>query len=372
MDKIVTKLRPVKTALKYRPNLFNRVYILIFLVALLSFFPVSQSMASRTLLGNIEKIVGDVRISKGWKKMQPAKEGQKLYSGDKIKTLTNSRLYIRFKDGADFKLGEKSSLRLKRSILNKGKKKQPTNNTELLSGTLWASVDPLKKKAVFVVESPTAGVSIRGTELMAVVDKNVSTFFLKSGTIKVTGGDSQHILTPGEMTANIGKRRLITPIAIKGRKGLQEVEQRILAATSMDSATSLKKRQNYGEILARFYINYSSYLVDSGSYYDAITMLLMAQSISKNSDKHAEISSLIANVNARFLKAYDEAAYHYQSILDNYPHSPYYEVTLFHYALLLQAQGDLEGANRLFNRYIKEYPNGKLAKTIKYNFLKKQ
>ncbi|MBF0443985.1 MAG: FecR domain-containing protein [Magnetococcales bacterium] len=372
MAKIATILRPVFLVHINIPVLLNRLALSIFLICFLSVFPVSQSMASRTLLGKIEKIVGDVRISKGWKNMQPAQDGQKLYSGDKIKTFKDSRLFIRFKDGADFKLGEKTSLRLKHSLLNKGALTKRTNNSELLSGTLWASVDPLKKKAIFVIESPTAGVSIRGTELMAVVDKNVSTFFLKSGTLQVTGGDSLHMLAAGEMTANIGKRRLITPIAIKDRTGLREVQDRIMEATSMDIASSLKKRQNYSEILARFYINYSSYLVDSGNYYDAITLLLMAQSINKNSDRHAEISSLIASVNARFLKAYDEAAYHYQNILDNFPHSPYYEVTLFHYGLLLQAQNDVAGAKRLFTRYLKEFPHGKLSKTIKENFLNKE
>ncbi|MBF0193268.1 MAG: FecR domain-containing protein [Magnetococcales bacterium] len=371
MKKIAIFLQTTLKVKTYKPIVFNRLAISILLICLLSVFPVSQSMASRTLLGKVEKIVGDVRISKGWKKMKPAQDGQKIYSGDKIKTFKDSRLYIRFKDGADFKLGEKTSLRLKHSLLNKGALKKRTNNSELLSGTLWASVNPLKKKAIFVIESPTAGVSIRGTELMAVVDENVSTFFLKSGTLQVTGGDTQHILAAGEMTANIGNRRLITPIAIKGRKGLKEVQNKIEEATSMDSASSLKKRQNYGEILARFYINYSSYLVDSGSYYDAITLLLMAQSINKDSDRYAEISSLIANVNARFLKAYDEASYHYQNIIDNYPHSPYYEVTLFHYGLLLQAQGDVEGATRLFNRYLKEYPQGKHSKTIRETIINK-
>jgi hypothetical protein len=370
MDKITTILRPIFMVNMFRSIILNRLALSIFLVCLLSIFPVSQSMASRTLLGNIEKIVGDVRISKGWKKMKPAQDGQKVYSGDKIKTFKDSRLFIRFKDGADFKLGEKTSLRLKHSLLNKGALKKRTNTSELLSGTLWASVDPKKKKAIFVIESPTAGVSIRGTELMAVVDNNVSTFFLKSGTLQVTASDSQYMMAAGEMTANIGKRRLITPIAIKGRNGLREVQDQIMEATSMDSASSLKKRQNYGEILARFYINYSSYLVDSGSYYDAITLLLMAQSINNKNDRHAEISSLIASVNARFLKAYDEAAYHYQNILDKYPLSPYYEVTLFHYGLLLQAQGDDKGATRLFTRYLKEFPSGKLSKTIKENFLK--
>ncbi|MBF0357339.1 MAG: FecR domain-containing protein [Magnetococcales bacterium] len=340
------------------------------IIFLLCIFPQRESEAKRVLLGVVEKKVGTVSIARGWKKMQPVVVGEKLYVGDRVKTAKKSRVLLNFHDGADIKLGENSNLRLKKSILEKGKK--PRNVSELLAGALWASVDPKKKKAIFVIESQTAGVSIRGTELMIVANKDVSTIFLKSGALSVTGGDINIKLSAGEMTANFGKRRLIKPVTVTGRSDLQAVEDGIKDATSLDRASVLKKRKNYTEILARFYINYASYLVDTGSYYDAITVLLMAQSATKESNQQAEISTLIANIHARFLSSFDEAAFYYKDVLSNYPDSPNYEVSMFHYGLLLQTKGDSAGAKKLFDRYLKEFPNGRHSQNIKEYFFKEQ
>ena len=329
---IITPLAELPTMRRFR--LPKRWVFSIAVVFLLCLFPLRESEAKRTLLGQIEKKVGDVRIAQSWKKMQPAKAGQKIYVGDRIKTYSDSRVLLHFQDGADFRLGENTTLRLKRSMLRKEQKR--TNVAELLEGALWASVDHQKGQVVFVIESPTAGASIRGTELTAVVRNDVSTFFLKSGELGMIGGDAQFLLEAGEMTANIGNRRLIKPVVVEGRADLQSVQDFIMEATSLEATSTLNIRKEYEEILARFYINYASYLVDVGNYYDAITVLLMAQSMTKKSNIQAETSSLIASIHARFLNAFEEAAHHYQDILANYPNSPHYEVTLFHYGRVLK------------------------------------
>jgi hypothetical protein len=362
--KIILTTSPLAKLLSWRMVLSCSI------IFLLCLFPQRESEAKRAFLGVIEKKVGNVTVGHGWKKMQLATVGEKLYVGDRIKTASKSRVLLNFQDGADIKLGENSNLRLKKSLHKEGKKRR--NVSKLLAGTLWASVDPAKKKAVFVIESQTAGVSIRGTELMIIADKDVSTIFLKSGSLSVTGGDISITLSAGEMTANIGKRRLIKPVTVTGHSDLQAVADSIKDATSLDAASILKKRKKYSEILTRFYINYASYLVDTGSYYDAISVLLMAQSATKDSNRQAEISTLIANIHARFLSSFDEAAFHYKDVLTNYPDSPNYEVTMFHYGLLLQTKGDSAGAKILFIRYIKEFPNGRHSQTIKEYFLKDQ
>ena len=328
----------------------------------------SKTHTYKILLGHIKKTVGDVRFKRGALKMKAAKEGQKIFVGDRIQTFANSRALFVFEDGADFRLGENTSLRMSRSILPNEKKQ--FNVAELFKGVLWAKVDPHKKKAIFQIRLPTVVVGIRGTELTAVFQDDVSTFFLKSGKLNVTGGDTEFIMKAGEMTANIGKRRPIKPLDVEEGGELQKVQERILEATSLESASTLKEKKEYQEILARFYINYASYLVDKKGHYDAITLLLMAKSLTKKEDVQAEISALLANIHARFLKNYEEAARYYEDVLTNYPHSPHYKSALFHYGLLLKTKGDADAAQKIFSRYLKEFADSKHRQIIEYFFMK--
>ncbi len=164
---------------------------------------------------------------------------------------------------------------------------------------------------------------------------------------------------------------MIKPEEVTGRRDLVRVRDMIAASTVPDEAVPLNQREDYREILARFYVNYSSYLVDIGNYYDAVSVLLLAQSITDDGDVRAETASHIASINARFLKAFDEAARHYQDILTNHGESPLYEVTLFHYGLLLQSKGEVEAANEFFARYLREFPQGRHSATIRELILKK-
>ena len=343
---------------------------LIALVFLFVLFPMQESAAKKIHLGQIEKIIGDVRVAQGLNSIKPAKVGQAIYVYDLVKSYSKSRVLISMQDGTTFKLGENSKIRFKRPRVRKNKK--TANVSELLEGAVWASFDPVEINVITVLETSSAGVSIRGTELMAVTHGDVSTIFLNSGKITVTGGEAQLMLAAGEMTANVGKRRLIMPVTVKGRDGLQKVQEHIMAATTLDGSAILEKRTGYREILARFYINYASYLVDIGSYYDAITVLLMAQSITAINDIKAESSILIANIQARFLNAYAEAIQHYKDILTRHPNSPYYEVTLFHYGLLLKTKGDKSAAREIFLRYQNEFPNGKYRQTVLEHFVESQ
>ncbi|MBF0380142.1 MAG: FecR domain-containing protein [Magnetococcales bacterium] len=344
-------------------RLIKRIFFLNALFVLLLILGANNSEAGNVLLGTIEKIVGDVRIMSGSDSFSPAMEGQKFYVGDNIQTLTKSRALLVYKDGAEVKLGDETTIIMDQAQDAKGQK--PSNITELSHGSMFIAVDPTQKTALFVFRSPTAEVGVRGTEFVAVAEDDVSTFMLNRGKLDVSGGDSQFIMNAGEMTANIASRRMIKPVDMEQRAGLKAVRDRILEATSLDKASILSKKKSYGEILARFYINYASYLVDVGNFYDAITVLMMAKSLTKKDDIRAETSSLIASINAHFLNDMEGAANQYYHILTNYPDSPQYEAAFYHYGLLLKTRGNLDVAQQLFIKYLEEFPNGNYNKIVR-------
>ncbi|MBF0446450.1 MAG: FecR domain-containing protein, partial [Magnetococcales bacterium] len=341
----------------------KRAQCLIATVLLLLVFGVQNSEASVGLLGHIEKIVGDVQIMSNKDSFHQANNGQEFFVGDTIKTQDKSRALLVYNHGAQVKLGDETTIVLDQIQAGSGSK--PSDITELTRGSMWIAVDPAQKKATFVFKAPTAQVGVRGTEFVAVADADVSTFMLNKGKLDVSGGDSQFIMNAGEMTANIASRRMIKPINIEQRADLKAVRDSIIEATSLESASILSKKKNYGEILARFYINYASYLVDVGNYYDAITVLMMAKSLSKQDNLRAETASLIASINAHFLNDLEAAANQYYYILNNYPDSPQYEAAFYHYGLLLKTRGNIDVAQQLFIRYLEEFPNGNYNKIVR-------
>ncbi|MBF0195029.1 MAG: FecR domain-containing protein [Magnetococcales bacterium] len=333
------------------------------ILSLLFALGIQNSDANNGLLGNIEKIVGDVQVKANKNSFQPAKNGQKFYVGDTIKTQQKSRALLVYSDGAELKLGDDTTITLDQSQAED--EPTPTVTTQLTTGSLWIAVDPKLKKASFVFRLPTSNAGVRGTEFVAVANDEVSTFMLNKGKLDISGGDSQFIMNAGEMTANIASRRMIKPINIEQRAGLKAVRDRIIEATSLDRASILSKKKFYGEILARFYINYASYLVDVEEFYDAITVLMMAKSLTKKYAMQAEILNLLANINAHFLNDLEAAANQYYDILNNYPDSPQYEAAFYHYGLLLKTRGNLDIAQQLFIRYLEEFPNGNYNQIVR-------
>jgi tetratricopeptide (TPR) repeat protein len=360
---LLLKIRGLAKMGIFTTHTVKRAQFLIAIIFLFLAFGVQNSEANSVLLGRIEKIIGDVRIMSYKDSFTPAKNGQEFFVGDTIKTKSKSRAMLNYNDGAQVKLGDNTTIFLDQTADVNGF--DPSNITELTSGSLWVAVDPKQKKASFVFKSPTAEVGVRGTEFVAVADEDVSTFMLNKGKLDVSGGDSQFIMNAGEMTANIASRRMIKPVNMEQRAGLKAVRDRIIESTSLDSVSILSKKKSYGEILSRFYVNYASYLVDVGNFYDAITVLMMAKSLTKQDNMRAEISNLIASINARFLNDLEAAANEYYHILSNYPDTPQYEAAFYHYGLLLKTRGNVDVAQQLFIRYLENFPNGKYNKIVR-------
>ncbi len=140
--------------------------------------------AKATPIAKVTYYTGDFRLQQPgrteWKK---AVINEGLVSGDKVKTLDESRGEVAFADGSIIRIDANSNLDIVE--LKKGKSGQAAT-AKVWSGKVWASVNKMSKKTKFELESPTAVAAVRGTVFRMTVAEDMTTkVAVYTGEVKV-------------------------------------------------------------------------------------------------------------------------------------------------------------------------------------------
>ena len=140
--------------------------------------------AKATPIAKVTFYTGDFRLQQpgrvDWKK---AVINEGLVSGDKVKTLDESRGEVAFADGSIIRIDANSNLDIVE--LKKDKAGQAAA-AKVWSGKVWASVNKMSKKTKFELESPTAVAAVRGTVFrMSVSDDKTTKVTVYQGEVKV-------------------------------------------------------------------------------------------------------------------------------------------------------------------------------------------
>ncbi|MEX2416324.1 MAG: FecR domain-containing protein [Paenibacillaceae bacterium] len=149
---------------------------------------VTPAFAKSTREAIIESVVGEVNVTKaGGSKSYRAFEGMTLNQGDHIQTGVGSKVVLRIVDHDDeVTIDEKSSMYISELSENtKGKK----SKVKMWAGSLWGKVKTLAgADDEFEVETPTAVMGVRGTNLLVGVDPETgeSKFYIASGQGQVS------------------------------------------------------------------------------------------------------------------------------------------------------------------------------------------
>lgn len=149
-----------------------------------AFVGVRMVGAKATPIARVTYYTGDFRLQQpgrdDWKK---AVMNESLRSGEKVKTMDESRGEVAFADGSIIRVDANSNLDI--IELNKSKAGQ-TAQAKVWSGKVWASVNKASKKTKFELESPTAVAAVRGTVFrMSVADDMTTKVAVYSGEVKV-------------------------------------------------------------------------------------------------------------------------------------------------------------------------------------------
>ncbi len=124
----------------------------------------------------VKFVIGKVQIqSSGKTSWQKARIRQKVFSGDRIKTFLNSRVELAMPDGSVIKVNENTVFDVKEIKTNRSDQEDKMSFT-LWAGNIWAKFKKVvSTRQVREIESPSAVVAIRGTELELDVDQNQTT-----------------------------------------------------------------------------------------------------------------------------------------------------------------------------------------------------
>jgi uncharacterized protein YfaP (DUF2135 family) len=175
--------------------------ILIFLVLVSSILNVYAQNSAK-----VSFVLGSVKVmSSGQSKWKKAAYNMNINKGDRIQTSLNARIELKMPDGSVIKVNENSIFDITEIKVSKTEKKDEMSFS-LFAGSIWAKFKKLvNSRQSRKIESPSAVVAIRGTELsmnitsqggtgLTVIEGKVS-FRSKStgGEVMVTSGQKSTV-----------------------------------------------------------------------------------------------------------------------------------------------------------------------------------
>ena len=170
----------------------------------------SSSEMQNNNIAKIKFLIGNAQVlSKGQTDWRNAKLNMEIKSGDRIKTLLNSRVEIDMPDGTLIKVNENSIFDVK-EIKTIEQDKEDKMSFTLWAGNVWARFKKIvSNRQVRRIDSPSAVVAIRGTILDMNVDNNQSTRVrVFEGSVSVVSTEIQGEVIVGinqETTVDKGK-----------------------------------------------------------------------------------------------------------------------------------------------------------------------
>ncbi|KAA3613191.1 MAG: hypothetical protein D8M58_12860 [Calditrichaeota bacterium] len=196
----------------------------IFLIVL---FLLPAAFAQKQSSAKIKFVIGDVqRLPAKQTSWLKAKINGRVYQGDRIKTASNSRVEIEMPDGSKLRIDQSTIFDIK-EIKTKDEDGEDKMSFSLWAGNIWAKF----KKVVSGrqsrrIESPSAVVAIRGTELEVNVNQQLTTkVSVTEGLVAVSSKDAdgqvlvganqqttvQKGQAPTEPTQSTGQNQQTTP-----------------------------------------------------------------------------------------------------------------------------------------------------------------
>lgn len=152
-------------------------------------------------IGKITTIKGEVYINRDSKNI-PARAGSPLETSDKIITKSKSKAILLFNDKTSITVGKNSELEVKKYIFNNTV--ASNNEAEFKFGkgvfrTITGRISKLNRSK-FKIKTRTASIGIRGTHVLASVEKDIEQIACTSGSISVLASGGTMFVDAGMVT----------------------------------------------------------------------------------------------------------------------------------------------------------------------------
>ncbi len=313
-------------------------------------FTLLLNSSSQAFEAKIIKFMGNVTVIPYSQKETRPKEGMELFEKDTIISGLDGWVAIELKDKSKINVGNKTSLTIY--------KNKEDITIQIDRGKIEAKVKKVKDREI-TFKTNTAIAGIRGTEFMLFNENNANVVFGKEGTVEVKGSkEGAETVSKNEMTETTrGARPIPTQKVDKGTL-LYDAFNILQSLLDENPNKDFSSADRFSEIIARWNIIYSRYQVDKKNFDDALYTLQLALDITQNPEIRADARIQRGNIYSVFLNSYEEALAEYLLNLEEYPHIPQAEISLYNVAVLLDELGFRERSVERLKEYKEKYPKG--------------
>ncbi|RPI01311.1 MAG: hypothetical protein EHM72_06805 [Calditrichaeota bacterium] len=176
-------------------TVMKKMICFMFLIRLFSFLGVSAAAQDNREIALVIKVVGSVEIKSVEDKWRPVKVGQRLNSGDFLRTGEEALVAIVFTD-------DKSMIKIRSSsqfqLEGERRKEGITKRLLITVGQVWIKIFP--RGSGFRMVTPSGVAAVRGTEFYAyVADLGRTTIFGIEGEVELYNYQGKVSVTEGKM-----------------------------------------------------------------------------------------------------------------------------------------------------------------------------
>ncbi len=141
--------------------------------------------------------------------------GSEVISGDKVRTLKDSRAELTLKELNVIRLAPLTTIDIVK-LYEETKEGRDETAIKLEKGDIWAHVSQVEEKTAFTLSTPVVGAAITGTRFRVSVAEDSSTVLkVYHGEVRVTNSPENTVLVPQELP-QLKPRRIPGPKQIPG------------------------------------------------------------------------------------------------------------------------------------------------------------
>ncbi|RPI75663.1 MAG: hypothetical protein EHM45_14655 [Desulfobacteraceae bacterium] len=311
----------------------------------------TPTTVSRNLFGTIAAFEGEVYLNDG-----PMVMGQKVFEEDKIKTIAGKAEIE--SDGSRFLIGPHSEITL-----------GPPLNTDrsfihCIKGTLRSAIHKLLGQS-FQVKTKFVTAGIRGTEFILHVTPAAGVLFTEEGTVRLDANGQQVDVAKMQMSQAGHGMTPLQPESIEAHPSLSVILNEMRQLCDMNIPVEISGKKELNDIIARWDLNFSAYLIDKAEHDKAQKLSFLAFLIAEKRELKSEARFWRGTIFLRFKGEPRTALEDFNEIIKNFSDTPFFEQALYHRGLAYYDLKQMEEARTDLEEYLRVFPEGKFRENAR-------
>jgi TolA-binding protein len=305
----------------------------------------------KAIFGTVVAVEGEVYLNGG-----AVLAGQNVFEEDKIKTATG-KIEID-SEGSRFLIGPQSEITLGPSLANEH------SFMQCIKGTLRCVIHKLLGES-FQVKTQFVTVGIRGTEFILHATPAAGVLFTEEGSVRLEANGGQVQVEKMQMSQAGKGMAPLAPEAVNAQPSLNALLNEIRQYCDLSIPAEISGKKELNDIIARWDLNFSYYLVDKEEYEKAQSLSFLAFLIAEKRELKAEARFWRGTIFLRFQRETAKALEDFEEVIQNYQDTPYFEQALYHQGFAYYDLKQTEQARNCLERYLRLFPQGKFNESAR-------